>query len=89
MHRIIREYMYISYAILRNPTYRTLKIAVQYSSDAIWIESGIWCEELVTCYGQGFGEEIRVIGEARDEHGAEVTLLDPIPDPMPAHVNRL
>ncbi len=89
MHRIIREYIYFSYAILRNPTYRMLKIMAQYSSDVIWIKSRIGCKELVACYGQGFGKEIRVIAEARDEHGAEVTLFDPIPDPMPAHVNRL
>ncbi len=59
---------------------------VQYSSVVIGIESRIGCKELVACYGQSFGEEIRVIAEARDERGAEMTLLDAIPDPMPAHV---
>ena len=61
LHRIIREHMYISYAILRNPTYRILTIMVQYSSDVIGIECRIGCKEFVACYGQGFGEEIRVI----------------------------
>ncbi len=64
MHRIIREYICFSYAILRNPTYRILKIMVQYSSDVIGIESRIGYKELVACYGQGFGEEIRVIPES-------------------------
>ncbi len=49
MHRIIREYIYTSYAILRNPTYRILKIMVQYSSDVIGIENRIGCKELVAC----------------------------------------
>ncbi len=63
---------------------------VQYSSDVIiWIDGRKGCKELVACYGQGFGEEIGVIADPRDEHGAEVTLFNPIPDPMPAHVNRL
>ena len=39
--------------------------------------------------GQGLGEEIRVIAAAGDEHSAEVTLSNPVPDPMPAHVNWL
>ena len=39
--------------------------------------------------GQGLGEKIRVITAARDEDGSEVALANPIPDPMPAHVNRL
>ena len=43
----------------------------------------------MACNGQGFGEEIRVIAKARDEHDAEVPLSNPVPDPMPAHVNRL
>ena len=38
--------------------------------------------QLVACYGQGFGEEICVIAKARDEHGAEVPLSNPVPDPM-------
>jgi hypothetical protein len=64
---------------------------VQYtsSSDVIWIECRKGCKELVACYGQGFGEEICVIAKARDEHGAKVPLSNPVPDPMPAHVNRL
>ena len=39
--------------------------------------------------GQGLGEEVGVIAPSRDEHGAEVSLSDSIPDPMPAHVDRL
>ena len=38
---------------------------------------------------QGLGKEVSVIADAGDEHGAEVSLSDPIPDPMPAHVDRL
>ncbi len=62
---------------------------VQYSSDVIWIKSRTGCKELVACYGQGFCKEICVIAKAKDEHGAEVTLSNPVPDPMPVHVNRL
>ena len=39
--------------------------------------------------GQGLGEEVGVIAPARDEDGAEESLSNPVPDPMPAHVNRL
>ena len=39
--------------------------------------------------GQGLGEKVSMIADAWDEHGAEVSLSDPIPDPMPAHVDRL
>ncbi len=46
---------------------------VQYSSDVIWINGRKGCKELVACYGQGFGEDIRVIADARDEHGAKVS----------------
>ena len=39
--------------------------------------------------GQGLGEEVRVIADAGDEDGAKVSLSNPVPNPMPAHVNRL
>ncbi len=39
--------------------------------------------------GQGLGEKVSTISNAWDEHGAEVSLSDPIPDPMSAHVDRL
>jgi len=38
---------------------------------------------------QGLGEEVRVIADAGDEDGAKVSLSNPVPDPMPAHVDRL
>ena len=47
------------------------------------------CKELMACDGQGLGEEVRVIADAGDEDGAKVSLSNPVPDPMPAHVNRL
>ena len=39
--------------------------------------------------GQGLGEKVSMIADARDKRSAEVSLPDPIPDPMPAHVDRL
>ena len=39
--------------------------------------------------GQGLGKEVSMIADAGDEHGAEVSLSNPVSDPMPAHVNRL
>ena len=41
------------------------------------------------CDRQSFGEKISMVVDARDKRSAEVTLPDPIPDPMPAHVDRL
>ncbi len=38
---------------------------------------------------QGLGKEVSMIADTGDEHGAEVFLTNPVPDPMPAHVNRL
>ena len=77
--------------MLLYPTYRMLKIMVQYTTlnIVVWIKCRTGCEELVSCYGQGFREEICVILQTRDEYGAEVPLLNPVPDPMSAHVNRL
>ena len=43
----------------------------------------------MACYGQGLGEKISMIANAGDEDGAKVSLPNPIPDPMPAHVDRL
>ncbi len=39
--------------------------------------------------GQGLGKIVSMIADARDKRSAEVSLPDPIPDPMPAHVDRL
>ena len=39
--------------------------------------------------GQGLGEKVSMIADARDKRSAEVSLPDPIPDPMPTHVDRL
>ena len=60
-----------------------LKIMVQYTTlnIVVWIKCRTGCEELVSCYGQGFREEICVILQTRDEHSAEVTLSNPVPDP--------
>ena len=43
----------------------------------------------MACYGQGLGKKISMIANAGDEDGAKVSLPNPIPDPMPAHVDRL
>ena len=43
----------------------------------------------MACYGQGLGEKISMIADAGDEDGAKVSLSNPVPDPMPAHVDRL
>ena len=43
----------------------------------------------MACYGQGLGEKTSMIANAGDEDGAKVSLPNPIPDPMPAHVDRL
>ena len=68
-----------------------LMIMVQYTIFNIIV--GIKCtaggEQLVSCNGQGFGEEVGMIPQARDEDAAKMSLLHSIPDPMPAHVNRL
>ncbi len=47
------------------------------------------CKELVACDGQGLGEKISMITNAWDEHGAEMSLSNAVPNPMPVHVNRL
>ncbi len=80
MHRIIK---------MIHLNYKLLYSIVVTSSSGSTAEKGKGCKKLVTCHGQGFGEEIGVIADAGDEHGVEVTLSNPIPDPMPAHVNRL
>ena len=68
-----------------------LMIMVQYTILNIIV--GIKCtaggEQLVSCNGQGFGEEVGMIPQARDEDAAKMSLLHQIPDPMPANVNRL
>ena len=68
-----------------------LIIMVQYTTFdvIIWIKCTAGCEQLVSCNRQGFGEEVGMIPQARDEDAAKMSLLHPIPDPMPAHVNRL
>jgi hypothetical protein len=40
----------------------------------------------VSCDGQGLCEKISMIADAWDEHGAEASLSDAVPDPMPSHV---
>jgi hypothetical protein len=68
-----------------------LIIMIQYTTfDVIF---GIKCtaggEQLMACHWQGFSKEVGVIAQSRDEDAAKMSLLHPIPDPMPAHVNRL
>ena len=95
MHRITKKryltMVYYGTAILQNPTYRMLRIMVQYTTFniVVWIKCTAGCEQLMSCNGQGFCEEVGVIPQARDEDAAKMSLLHPIPDPMPAHVNRL
>ena len=43
----------------------------------------------MSCNRQGFRKEVGVIKQSRDEDDAKMSLLNPVPDPMPAHVNRL
>ena len=64
---------------------------VQYTSCniVVGIKCRTGCEELVSGYGQGFREEVGVIFQTRNKRSAEVSLPNPIPDPMPAHVDRL
>ena len=95
MHRITKirylTMVYYSTAILQKLTYCMLRIMVQYTTFnvIIWIKCTAGCEQLVSCNRQGFGEEVGMIPQARDEDAAKMSLLHPIPDPMPAHVNRL
>ena len=39
--------------------------------------------------GKALVRKVSMIADARDKRSAEVSLPDPIPDPMPAHVDRL
>ena len=68
-----------------------LMIMVQYTILNIIV--GIKCtaggEQFVSCNRQGFRKEVGVILQSRNEDDAKMSLLNPVPDPMPAHVNRL
>ena len=69
--------------------YSILQWSVELGDIIFWIDGRERCKELMAGDGQGLGKKISMIADAGDEDGAKVSLSNPVPDPMSAHVNRL